>query len=387
MTKTRRMWTSAALAASWVFLTGALFKGCEDKPPPKKEVACAIAVDTGNIDNHVALNITVTNRTGEDIHFLERHNPLSANDEVFFQVTQDGRTLDYWGPVAKYDEFGLDDIATLKDQASRSISYRLSDYYDFSSGGSYQAEPMISLPVFARGARPATRAEGELEKLALNCNSVTFTLSRNAVKAGAFSSLADQTPRLCNRYGPGYPRPACRPHIEQDCQANYSPAKLDALHRSMWVKIAGMQLAMDERPQQVQEFFGQMNPEQRNSMEAAVSRLRGLYQNSVIRYRCQAPTSALCRDHAGKPTIYAFVIPSWDYPDIFLCPLFYNSPVSSGFDSQEGTLVHEGSHFRPTSTEDHAYGINDARNLARRSPGLAVGNADNYQYFYESTRR
>jgi RHS repeat-associated protein len=66
---------------------------------------------------------------------------------------------------------------------------------------------------------------------------------------------------------------------------------------------------------------------------------------------------------------------------IWLGPLFF-AAQTVGFDSRAGTIVHELSH-EVAQTHDLVYGQNNARALARNSPGLAAANADNFEYFAE----
>ena len=78
---------------------------------------------------------------------------------------------------------------------------------------------------------------------------------------------------------------------------------------------------------------------------------------------------------------------------INLCPSFFAMPGVAGIvaggvsfetGTREGTIIHEVSHFEAVAaTGDHCYGRSDCAVMARRDPGLAVRNADSYQYFVE----
>jgi len=88
---------------------------------------------------------------------------------------------------------------------------------------------------------------------------------------------------------------------------------------------------------------------------------------------------------------------------IWTCPYFFSLPTS-GSDSQAGTIIHELSHWTykatcthsfndpgysctvgPTTDYVNGYGYSAAHNLAVNSPGMAVNNGDNYEYFFENT--
>ena len=68
---------------------------------------------------------------------------------------------------------------------------------------------------------------------------------------------------------------------------------------------------------------------------------------------------------------------------IFLEKKFWHSP-RLGHNSRAGIVIHETSHFWGAgSTADPAYGPASARQLAKRMPPLAQGNADNVEYYFE----
>ena len=64
---------------------------------------------------------------------------------------------------------------------------------------------------------------------------------------------------------------------------------------------------------------------------------------------------------------------------------FFETVLVGGFDTRMGTVIHEVSHLeRGIGSDDIAYGVEDALNLARDNPVLALRNADNIEYFIES---
>lgn len=67
---------------------------------------------------------------------------------------------------------------------------------------------------------------------------------------------------------------------------------------------------------------------------------------------------------------------------IYLCDMFFRAPLY-GTNSQVGTILHETSHL-VGETQDHAYGEQDCKNLARKNPINAILNADNYEFYIES---
>ncbi|CAE6517245.1 unnamed protein product [Rhizoctonia solani] len=81
---------------------------------------------------------------------------------------------------------------------------------------------------------------------------------------------------------------------------------------------------------------------------------------------------------------FAYVYPNQP-GRVYLCGGFWSAPLT-GADSKAGTIVHEQSHFTVNGgTEDHVYGQDGARSLARSNPAQAIANADNHEYFVENT--
>jgi peptidyl-Lys metalloendopeptidase len=86
--------------------------------------------------------------------------------------------------------------------------------------------------------------------------------------------------------------------------------------------------------------------------------------------------------NADQEGLFAYVYPN--QPDkVYLGRAFADAPPT-GANSRAGTLSHEMSHYVVAGgTDDHAYGPDDCRSLAKADPASALNNADNYEYFME----
>ena len=116
------------------------------------------------------------------------------------------------------------------------------------------------------------------------------------------------------------------------------------------------------------------------SVKAVRARLT-LIHGALMRHRPEDMACNVPRACAGA--IVAYAIPATGA--MGFCQRFFRMP-ERGLDSRFGTVVHELSHV-VADTEDFAYGPRRAEALARENGGLAVRNADNYQYFVESVER
>jgi exonuclease VII large subunit len=83
---------------------------------------------------------------------------------------------------------------------------------------------------------------------------------------------------------------------------------------------------------------------------------------------------------------FAYVNPKDPNKTIYLDKAFHNAPMT-GTDSKAGVMTHEMSHFKTVgATEDHIYGAENSRLLAKASPMKALQNADNFQYYIENVK-
>lgn len=120
-------------------------------------------------------------------------------------------------------------------------------------------------------------------------------------------------------------------------------------------------------------WFGTYSDSRYNQVVSNFTAIDQALENETLQFNCGCTESG----------IFAFVYPAIPY-SITLCPSFRTASVN-GQDSRAGTIIHELSHFVVVAnTDDHVYGQDGARTLARSNPELAVSNADSYEYFAEN---
>jgi peptidyl-Lys metalloendopeptidase len=93
-----------------------------------------------------------------------------------------------------------------------------------------------------------------------------------------------------------------------------------------------------------------------------------------------------CNGPQCSPGTFAYVYPYDSSFTVNLCGAFWDA--NSQYDSKPGTIIHEMSHFTAIAgTQDHTYGTSGAMDYASRQPDKAINNADNHEYFAESSPR
>jgi hypothetical protein len=122
-----------------------------------------------------------------------------------------------------------------------------------------------------------------------------------------------------------------------------------------------------------ERWFGEFNPSRahfvRNTFASIGDALGG-----TIRFRCDCSRN-----------LFAYVHPDGTRM-MYFGKLFWNQARWSGFDSKPGVLIHELAHDVRPSIGDQGYGPGKAEALAKKSPDQAVQNADNYEYYAETSR-
>lgn len=118
--------------------------------------------------------------------------------------------------------------------------------------------------------------------------------------------------------------------------------------------------------------------------------LKAVYQSIItqdITGQCLNSYEASC-----KGGTYAFINRNRPF-FVNFCPPFFRLPTMEGVSptsremrngTQEGTIIHELSHFEQTAnTDDLCYSRGDCMAMARTDPNGALRNADSFQYFAE----
>ncbi|KJZ20077.1 M35 family metallo-endopeptidase [Loktanella sp. S4079] len=136
-----------------------------------------------------------------------------------------------------------------------------------------------------------------------------------------------------------------------------------------------------------ERWFGEYSRGNAEEVRANLKAIVGAIRSGAVTASCNLPTQDGC--DSGE---YAWVYPHEPYL-LHLCPPFFDLPHLTALEpgarhsdngTQEGTIVHELSHFlRVAGTDDHCYSRGDCSQMAVRDVARAIDNADSYQYFTE----
>ena len=266
----------------------------------------------------------------------------------------------YIGRLARRLPPGPDDFVTLSPGEWRSASLDIGRYYDVPDTGDYRVEYVGSLRVAtapaALAARRARLGEG-------------LRVVRPATR-GLEMTLAPD---------PGGLR--ARPPTFQSCDANQQRLLVEATTNAEVITAESLS-SLENLPTGARAgspryttWFGVHDEARYATVTEGYRAMLDSLSGETLNYDCACPDE----DSRVIAYVYPFLL-----HDINLCPLFFRTDVFSDIE-RAGTVVHELSHFTAlVGTDDHAYGASAVAGLARRSPALAIDNADNFTFFAQN---
>jgi len=301
----------------------------------------------------VTVNVTISNSTKGALRLLKWYTPFEDVEEPLFQITRDGKSVEYIGRHYKRPQPQDNDFIILKSGESFTRTIDLANFYDLSVSGTYVVSYNVEkINAYQNGRSSVAQVEN------LKSNDVRLFVEGRAVKipemeaASAVSGASSYT--------------KCTTAQQTDVAAarnnaaNYASDALNYL-------ISGATGA------RYVTWFGAYTSTRYNTAKGHFTNIKSAMDTASVRFDCGC-----------KKQYYAYVYPNQPY-NIYLCRIFWQAPAT-GTDSKAGTLIHEMSHFTVVAgTDDWVYGQSGAKNLAISDPNKAVDNADSHEYFAENT--
>ncbi|MEY2875143.1 MAG: hypothetical protein RLZZ373_2514 [Pseudomonadota bacterium] len=307
----------------------------------------------GDVD--VVVRVTITNTNSRPVLLHPWQLPSSQLDGSLFQVTRDGQSVPYTGPLVKRNTPGPRDVLRLDAGASASYDVELTGAYGLDRDGRYDIT-YRSRGVHANYATPTLQSD----VLYLWLQGRTAPATSAMAPAGAAAAVVAAA-------SVGY-------------TGNCSASQKTTLQQAMTAATAyatGAATYLGATPtatkQRYVKWFGTVNTANWNTAKAHFVATRDAFNTKPVVLDCSC-----------KQSYYAYVYPTQPYK-IYVCNAFWSAPLT-GTDSKAGTLIHEMTHFNAVaSTDDWAYGKTAAAALAISNPAKALDNADSHEYFAENT--
>lgn len=306
------------------------------------------------------------NQSSTTVHVLRWQTPVDGVTNDLFDVSQNGKPVEYVGPLYKRIAPRAEDFIELKPGESLSAQVDLSTYYDMRAGGQFQV-------AYSRAANEVIREVMQAEKGGVAAGLGAFDLSR-----GSTSVYSDSTPDALDM-DQGDDRAAVIPRAATNsfvsCSSTRQTQLATARNSSVtYASNSKSYLVAGTVGSRYTWWFGTYTSSRYSTVKSHFTNIHSALSTQPFTFDCT------CTDSGT----YAYVYPTQPYR-VYLCGAFWSAP-NTGTDSRAGTLVHETSHFNVVAaTKDNAYGQTAAHNLALSNPTKAVANADSHEYFAENT--
>jgi peptidyl-Lys metalloendopeptidase len=334
-----------------------------------------LSSDTANLSGteDVAVNVRISNDSGETMHLPKRYLPSQRATAGVFTVTRDGAPVAYLGALVKRGALTPADFARIDAGDSVEFDVELSALYDFSASGVYQITYDVeSVPTLRGRAATTSAVQSRAESRDLASNTIALTITGDS--AAAARRLAQEearAPDVTPEYAASVSFVGCSNTRTTQVQSALTSAESYASNSLAYLNAG-------TRGSRYTTWFGTYNSSRYSKVRGNFSKISGAVSTQPLVFDCGTCPGTEYAD------AYAYVYPSQPYR-VYLCNAFWAAP-STGTDSRAGTIIHEVSHFTVVAgTNDYAYGQSAARALAISSPSRAIRNADSHEYFAENT--
>jgi len=317
------------------------------------------------------------NNGKQDYSVLKWRTPLEGMMSNCLTVTRNGKKLEYDGIYMKRGVPGPDEFLTVAAGQTLSSTFQVSDAFDMTKAGEYSVAVDTYLEYVVGSATSKPDIKGKIRHL--SSPAVSFQIVRGGSSEETLGQKArfhdgrketKQNGIFDGTFGDWVSRKSVLPKTpvikggSQTLQTNTKNA-----HDKAYKTIKSFLAAPQAKKLLVFTWFG-INP-----VETVATKFQTMIDvlgKDTIMYTFDGPSC--------KKGTYAYTT---KYSrSIFLCQL-YKQALLTGSDNKMGILTHELSHAL-IGTDDRGYGQSACLDLAKKSPGVAINNADNFEYFVEA---
>jgi peptidyl-Lys metalloendopeptidase len=319
----------------------------------------------GQRDGKGRVIFTLRNTTAAPVQILRWQTPLYGIEGNIFDVTQNGRSAPYIGPLYKRTPPTAADYVELKPGQTISVYADLTAAYDLTRGGEYKVR-------YTPAAQEVVKSA--IEAAASGARVTPFDFDRKTYDN--VSVLVNPYPARVRESLGSTVSPGAASNTFVGCSADQKTKTALARNGATdYAKKARDYLAANTHGQRYAWWFGAYNAGTNYAtVRTHFNKLHTALSTQAYTFDCTCT----------KANVYAWVYKN-DHYRVHLCPVFWRT-TDLGTDSRAGTLIHETSHFDViASTDDWAYGQGAAHSLATSNAARAVDNGDSHEYFGENT--
>ena len=317
------------------------------------------------------------NNGKQDYSVLKWSTPLEGVISDCLTLTRNGKKLEYDGIYRKRGVPGPDQFLTVRAGKTLSSTFQVSDAFDMTKAGVYSIAVDTYLEYVVSSATSKTDIKRKIRHL--SSPAISFQIVGRGSSKGTLGQRArflesriqtKQNGIFNGKFGRGVSRKSTLP-VQPDIEGGSVQLKgsTRTAHSAAYNRMSSFLAAPQTKKAGVKTWFG-TNPV--NNVVIKLQNIKSVLEKETIKYTFDGP-------HCDEST-YAYTFKN--SREIFLCQL-YKDAAAAGFDSKLGILTHELSHAI-VSTDDIVYGQRACKLLAQNSPGEAINNADNFEYFIET---
>lgn len=289
----------------------------------------------------INVEVSYTNTGDYPIKVLSYETALVGSIKAdILDVYHVGYRVQYIGPIYKRMKPSQADYVWIQPGETRSAIVALDRAYAITNAGEYSLSYKL----------PKTRKQAATDQ-----SSVTLIKSRPAYKLPPTFSSCNNTERS---------------------RLDSALSVAESLAARARNDLRATPIESRSSADRYREWFGQYNSTRWNKVQNNFDRIFNAASSRTVNFDCACA--------AGDANTVAYVYTGSPY-NVYVCPIFWSRPTSSGADSKAGIIIHELSHFNIVAdTDDVIYGTSGSRGLANSNPDAAVRNADSYEYFAEN---
>jgi len=317
--------------------------------------------------DRLAIAYSMINNTDDTLYLCKWKTPLEGFDSNMFTVTKDEEEVTYIGRLIKRGSPSPDDYVLIAPKGRVSGTIDLSEGYAVYKEGDYTVT--FNSVIYDVGKETPLRLAAKKAYAPQEITSavVNFKLTEvREYKAPEIPMRKADSAATKVTYSGG-----CTTSEKNDLKDAVIEAK-----RLLTIAILQMEItpqASQDTCRRYTTWFGTWTAARWNTVKNNFQKILDALTYQDLEFDCSCTGN-----------YYAYVYPASPYK-IYLCNAFWNAPMT-GTDSKAGTIIHEMSHFYVVaSTDDHAYGHTNCKNLASSDPTKAIDNADSHEYFCENT--
>ena len=333
----------------------------------------------------VLVRFALTNTSKQDVSVLTWNTPLDRMITDCLDVTVDGESIEYDGPMIKRGAPTASDYLVLAPGQTVEAEFPVSDAYDTSKPGKYDVKikraigdvvPEKSAVKAATALASGNRAPAREQVSA----KTRFTIEKGQgghLTLGEAARLQEQQMKAAMkataraRGATSKKKPSKRKSLNP---ARYVGGTSDQQAAARTAHSDGYDLCIAARAGMANnaryvEWFGSHTATRLNRVKTNLGAVKKDMETEEFTYNL---TGTGCR-----PGVFAYTFKRTN--TIWFCDAFWSAP-RHGTDSKAGTVLHEHTHS-DASTDDVRYGQAACRQLAKDNPDAATKNADSHEYY------